>query len=312
MLKCLACVAVSGMVLLSHTKTASQGQATFASKVDLVHVPVTVLDTEGRLVSGLGREDFEVYEDNVRQPLQVFTAQAIPVSVGVLLDGSNSMKGKRMADALEALSQLVQSGLALGDEVFVMEFAGVPRLVHGWTEKTALEGATLHVRIGGGTPMYETLTRAVDELSAARHIRRVLLLITDGNATDEWLSPGTTTNWPYKARVALQRSEALLYAVGIDSPPANRIDPAMAKPVDAATLQRFTDATGGYTEIVRSSGDLPEALRRISDELKRQYLLGYESSKAHDGRLHSIRVEVHRSGCRVRARRVFLAADRAR
>ena len=312
MLKRLAWVALCAILLLSYSKTTSQGQATFTSKVDLVHVPVTVLDPEGRLVSGLGREDFEVYEDNVRQPLQVFTAQANPVSVGVLLDGSNSMKGKRMADALEALSQLVQYGLAPGDEVFVMEFAGVPRLLHGWTEKTTLEGATLHVRIGGGTPMYETLTRAVEELSAARHVRRVLLLITDGNATDEWLSPGTTTNWPYKARVALERSEALLYAVGIDSPPADRIEPAMAKPVDAATLRRFTDATGGYTEIVRSSVDLPQAVRRISDELKQQYLLGYESNKTHDGRLHSIRVEVRRSGCRVRARRVFLAAGQGR
>jgi Ca-activated chloride channel homolog len=307
MLKRLACGALCGILLLSYAKTASQGHAIFTTKIELVHVPVTVLDPDGRLVSGLGREDFEVYEDDVRQPLQVFTAGAIPVSVGVLLDGSNSMKGRRIADALEALSQLVQYGLAPGDEIFVMEFAGVPRLVHGWTEKTTLEGAALHVRIGGGTPMYETLTRAVEELSAARHVRRVLLLITDGNATDEWLSPGTTGNWPYKARVALQRSEALLYAVGIDSPPADRINPEMAKPVDAATLQRFTDATGGYTEIVKSSADLVQAVRRISDELKQQYLLGYESNKAHDGRLHSIRVEVRASGCRVRARRVFLA-----
>jgi Ca-activated chloride channel homolog len=309
MSKRLASVALCGILLLSYSKTASQGQAIFTTKIELVHVPVTVLDPEGRFVPGIGREDFEVYEDDVRQPLQVFTAGAIPVSVGVLLDGSNSMKGGRIADALEALSQLVQYGLAPGDDVFVMEFAGVPRLVHGWTEKTTLEGATLHVRIGGGTPMYETLTRAVAELSGARHVRRVLLLITDGNATDGWLQPRATANWPYKARVALQRSEALLYAVGIDSPPADRINPEMAKPVDAATLQRFTDATGGYTEIVKSSADLVQAVRRISDELKQQYLLGYESNKAHDGRLHAIRVEVRRSGCRVRARRVFLATE---
>ncbi len=312
MSKRLACVALCGILLLSYSSTTSQGQATFTSSIDVVHVPVTVLDPGGRFVTGLGRDDFDVFEDNVRQPVQVFTAEAIPVSAGVLLDGSNSMKGRRIADALEALRQFVQDGLAPGDQAFVMEFAGIPRLLQGWTEKSMLDASTLGVRIGGGTPMFETLTRAVAELSTARHVRRVLMLITDGNATDEWLSPGTTTNWPYKARVALERSEALLYAVGIDSPPADRIEPAMAKPVDVATLQRFTDTTGGYTEIVKSSADLPQAVRRISEELKRQYLLGYESSKAHDGRLHSIRVEVHRSGCRVRARRVFLAADRAR
>ena len=78
-----------------------------------------------------------------------------------------------------------------------------------------------------------------------------------------------------------------------------------ALPLNRALLSRFTDETGGYTEIVKSSTDLDGAVRRLADELKHQYLLGYASGSARDGKYHKVRVEVARSGCRVRSRTGF-------
>jgi Ca-activated chloride channel family protein len=275
----------------------------------------------------MGRDDFAVFEDNERQELQVFTAASIPISLGLLLDGSTSMKGQRIADAVEAFKQFVRNGLAPGDEAFVMAFAGVPVLVQGWTEKAELDHTMLNVEVGGGTPMYETLVRAVGFLSGARQVRQVLLLITDGNATDERprfqrVGPSDVTRaqpsgtgaslpdaeprWPEWARSALQRSEALLYAIGIDSPPADPHGEA-GRPVNKEALRHLTDDTGGYTEIVASSADLPASVKRISDELKQQYLLGYSSTRARDGKYHRLRVEARCADCRVRARQGFQA-----
>lgn len=236
--------------------------------------------------------------------------------------------------------------LVSDDEAFVMTFGERPAMVRQWTPKSTLGWLTLDVTIRGSTPMFETLTRAVGNLSTARHVRRALLIITDGNATDDpaiydeakrpevtraspndadversepmsrpvWGAPELSpyrpptikAGWPLQAREALRRSEAVLYAVGIDSPSELRSGFG-ARPLNKALLSRFTDETDGYTEVVNSSSDLVPAVRRLADELKHQYLLGYASSHAHDGKYHKARIEARRAGCRVRSRAGFQA-----
>lgn len=305
-------------------------QPTFTTAIDLVHLPVTVLDGNGRFVSDLGRDDFMILEDGKPQPLQVFTARSIPLSLGILLDASESMKGRRFVDAMAALNLLVQEALAPDDEAFVMTFGQRPKMLIPWTPKSNMEAIAFDAEVGGSTPMFETLTLAEGNLPAARHVRRALLIITDGNATDDpdsyrtgptgadfersplsrssrvQLPLGMRDDWPLQAREALRRSEALLYAVGIDSPPEVK-DEFDARPLNKAVLTRLTKDTGGYTEVVKSSADLVTAIRRLTDELMHQYLLGYASSRAHDGTYHKVQVEVRRSGCRVRSRTGFQA-----
>ena len=312
MLRQLPLWALLGVAAATGFIGAAGRQATFASRVDLVRVPVTVLDAQGRSVRSLVREDFSVFEDNVRQPIQVFTDQNIPLSAGLLVDTSVSMRGQRIADAAGALRLFIREALATGDDAFVMQFGGAPQIVQGWTEKTALEQTRLALQIKNGTPMFQAIALGVEHMASARHVRRVILLITDGNATDDWPSRWTKTNWPYRARIGLERSETMLYAIGIDSPPPGSADPLSAKSADITTLRRFTDNTGGYTEVVRSSGDLALAVQQISEELKQQYLIGYASTKARDGRVHALRVEVRVPTNRVRARKVFLAQESRR
>jgi VWFA-related protein len=109
-------------------------------------------------------------------------------------------------------------------------------------------------------------------------------------------------------RSALLRSDGFVYAIAIDPPEPRAINTR----VNPAALREITDESGGRTELVQNSSDLVDATSRIADELNHQYVLGYTSSRGADGQYHSIRVRVHGSAYKVRARNGYLAGIRGR
>jgi len=272
----------------------------FKSAIDLTTVTATVLNKEGALVSGLARDAFEVFEDGEPQVITQFTNERVPVSLCVLLDVSDSMYGRRIEDAREAVDQFVGNLLDRGDEFSILAFNHQQRWLTRWTSDAATASRVmLPLHPFGSTALYDAILAALPAMNARDRQRAAVLMISDGadTASDRTLRD---------VRAALLRSDAFVYAIAIDPPDRRPINVT----VNAAALSEITDQSGGRTRLVRSSGDLSTALAEIATELNSQYLIGYTSKSGADGKYHSIRVRVRGTDDRVRARNGYVAEPR--
>ena len=271
----------------------------FRVGVDLTSVTVTVLDSEGRLVRGLGRERFELFEDSERQGVTQFVSDRVPISLGVLLDTSDSMFGERIRDARMALDRFLFELLDREDEFALFAFNHAPRLLTGWTADSARVRSALNdLRPSGATAAYDAVIAALPLFESRHRQRAALLVISDGADT---ASDATIRD----VRAALLRSDAFVYAIAIDATTWQAINSR----VRPDTLREITDPSGGRTEVVRSFDDLRDATARIAEELSSQYLLGYSPSHGGDGKYHSIRVRVTGGDYRIRARSGYVATN---
>jgi VWFA-related protein len=262
-----------------------------------VSVSATVTDRDGRLVTGLGGDRFEIYEDGVEQTLAVFTNERVPVGLGVLLDISDSMFGRRIADARNAVRRFLLQLLQPEDEFFVFAFNHRPRPLTGWTRAAnEVDRALDSLRPSGGTAAYDAIVGALPLIETRSRERGALVVISDGADT-------ASTATLRDVRAALLRSDAFVYAVAIDPPGAGAINTR----VDTQALRQITAESGGNTELVQSSADLEAATARIAEELNSQYVLGYTPTHPPDGKYHSIRVRIAGSDLRVRARNGYVA-----
>jgi Ca-activated chloride channel family protein len=273
------------------------GQSTaFRARLDLVQVTVTVTDASGRLVTGLTKEDFQVWEDGIAQEVTQFTDERVPVSLGVLLDASDSMRGRPILDARGALDRFVGELLFPDDEVFVATFNHLPRLAARWKRPPrTLANVLSGLQPSGGTAIYDALAQTAPLFERRDNIRAAFVVISDGadTASDRTL---------YQALDVIRRSDAFVYAIAIDSP-----DARASTRVNPEALREITSLTGGYTEVVRTAEDLGPATARIADELNKQYTVGYSSGRPPDGSWRSLRVRVRNSDHFVRARRGYYA-----
>jgi Ca-activated chloride channel homolog len=297
-----ACL-LSGLIVLAVGLADAQqrrpgvGDRRFRTSVDLVTITATVVDGQGRLIPGLTADDFEVYEDGERQHLTQFALERVPVSVALLLDVSDSMFGRRIVEARAAVSRFLFDLLEPDDEFLLMTFNHAPQLVVPWMMDPDEARARIDgVRPRGGTAIYDAVLAALPHLEARNRQRAAIVLISDGADT---ASDATVRD----VRAALLRSDAFVYAIAVD-PPGTR---AINTRVNPHTLRQITDDSGGRTEVVTDTSALLEATARIADDLNHQYVLGYTSIRAPDGRYHSIRVRVTRPDHRVRARRGYVA-----
>ena len=314
----------------------TQEGVSFRGGVELINVTATVTDDDGRFVSGLRKEDFTVFEDDVRQDVTYFSNDRVPVSLGILLDASGSMTRDKMSAARSAIDRFIYDLLGKDDELFFLEFANRPHLVQEWTtDRRAISRAVVRVTPAGGTAMYDAIARALPPAGVGRHPKKALLVISDGNDTNSRLSVG-------ELRPLIRESEVMVYALGVDGTavtvrsgprirlpipipfpfpgrdPRRRLPPPIfggggsrvptTERVNADALRRITDDTGGRTEIIRGFCDLDSATAGIADELSKQYFLGYVSPGEKDGRWHAIRVEVKDRRLTVRARRGYIAS----
>jgi VWFA-related protein len=322
----------------------------FKSGVELINVTATVSDASGRFVPGLRADDFRVYEDN--QPVEIthFSAERVPVSLGIALDTSGSMAGEKMQAAQSALDRFLYDLLDRQDEIFLYRFSNYPQLLQPWTtDRQALARALGRINANGGTAMYDTIAEAIPLAQQGQNRKKALLVISDGNDT-------SSRTGIAEVKQLIRESEVLVYAIGIDGEgdPTYRTQPPPRTPipvpipfpgagrsgrrpgwppigggsgpgggtgggwprgtvrgddrVNVSALRDLTDDSGGRTEIVRDARDLNPATANIADELSKQYYIGYPSSGKHDGRWHSIRVELRNGNYRVRARRGYVAS----
>lgn len=317
----------------------------FKSGVELINVTATVTDASGRFVPNLRQEDFVVYEDDQPQAVTHFSAERVPVSLGILLDTSGSMAGEKIDAARTALDRFLYDLLDDRDEIFLYRFSNDAVLLQDWTSDRRLLSSALR-RIGttGGTAMYDAVVEAVPMAAGGRNQKKAVLVISDGNDT-------SSRSGAREVKDVTRESEVLIYAIGLDSDrvdtlrpqgptrqprgpipfpfpggpgrrpfPGMMLLPQISGPggrwggggnddrVNVAALRDITDDSGGRTEIIRDARDLNPATASIADELSKQYYLGYPAAGNKDGRWHSIRVEVPGGRYRVRARRGYIAS----
>jgi VWFA-related protein len=207
-------------------------QFRFKSGVDLINVTATVADTSGRFVSGLTQNDFTVYEDD--QPVDVthFSADRVPVSLGIALDTSGSMAGAKIQEAQTALNRFLYELLGPQDEIFLYRFSNYPVLLQDWTsDRSRLSRALYDIRPNGGTAMYDTVREAIPLAQRGQFTKKALLIISDGNDTTSHTDVPTL-------KQQIRTSEVLVYAIGIDAedggeytPPPRRTPPPMPIPL---------------------------------------------------------------------------------
>jgi Ca-activated chloride channel homolog len=295
----LALIGVTAGTVLAHAAQAPEPPRRFKARVDMVSITATVMDADGRLISGLTQDEFEIYEDGERHAITHFGSDRVPIGLGLLLDVSDSMRGQRIADARGSVARFLFELLSDEDEFFVMSFNHAPRVIAPWTSRPDEVLPRLEaLRPSGGTSIYDAMMAALPVFEERSRQRAAIVLISDGadTASDAHLRD---------VRSALLRSDAFVYAIAIDPPADTR--PINAR-VNPYALREITDESGGRTEVVHDSADLGAATARIAEELNHQYVLAYMSARRPDGKYHSLRVRVTRPGHRVRARRGYVAA----
>ncbi len=269
----------------------------FRAGVDLTTVNATVVDREGHLVRDLPRDAFDVYEDGQLQKVTQFTNERVAVSLSILFDTSDSMFGRRIEEARGAISRFVVDLLNPADEFSILAFNHQPHVLTRWTSERPLAARVMQpLKPWGATAIYDTILATLPLVETRNRQRAAIIVLSDG---DDTASDATLRD----VRSALLRSDAFLYAVAID--PADRFP--INRDVNRAALQELTDQSGGRTLVVHDTADATTALSLIAEELNSQYLIGYSSPKGADGQFHSIRVRVHDTDYRVRARNGYVA-----
>ena len=301
--------AVVIIALLASVTIAAGRQPQFKSGVDVVYLDVTVQAPDGSIVRGLVKDDFLIYDEEVPQVAAVFSAEPAPISVGVLIDTSGSMTGERMAAAIRAADAL---GLSLqpGDQWSVSTFDSTRRTMLTWrTYHPGIVNSLRAMPTSGSTELFKAVTDMVPYMKDTPHRKRAMLLMTDGidnsiisasrdGYRDPFEAPGPLAS-SAKAQAALREGEVLLYALGINV--AGR-----AGAVHVPSLQRLAEPTGGSVIIASTVREVEDAARRVADELRQQYTLGFYPQTADGNTYHRLRVTTRHPDYRVRTRAGYL------
>jgi Ca-activated chloride channel homolog len=265
---------------------------------ELVVLPVTVTDRQGRLISDLPQERFVVFDQGRQQDVVLFSSEDVPVSIALVIDDSGSMRTK--------LGEVVAATLSLArwshpqDEVFAIEFNDTVRDALGGRRLEAGHTSELEAALGslipqGQTALYDALLMALNRLDQAMHARKVLVLLSDGGDN---VSKATLDQVLAHAR----RSNVAIYGIGIYDVDAPDTNPGVLKALAAAT--------GGERFFPKSPGPLLQSCLEIARDIRSGYTLGYIPPER-DGRYHAVRVQVDRTDGRrlvVRTRPGYFAA----
>ena len=254
----------------------------FHLDVDLVVVPVTVTDGLNRPVTHLQKENFVIYEDNREQVIRYFSKEDEPISIGLILDFSQSMSNKIETERA-AVSEFFKTANTQ-DEYFAIAVSSRPTVIAEATSSTRHIEATLASETPkGGTALLDAIYLALAKMRSAQYQQRALLIISDGG----------DNNSRYRLKQVkqlAQEADVQIYAIGL-------FDTALFKPFEEFMgrrwLQEITDATGGRTITVDNLAQLPEVAATISWELRNRYILSYHPDKAlEDGKRRQIKVRL--------------------
>ena len=253
--------------------------------VNLVVLHASVLNRRGLPIAGLHKEDFQIFDQGVQQQLTHFSNEDIPVTVGLVIDNSGSMRSKR-SDVIAAALAFARSSNPR-DQMFVVNFNekvsfALPPGVPFTDDVSQLQAALARVNANGQTALYDAVDAALAHLSKGERDKKVLIIISDGgdNASKQSL----------EAVIAeAKRSEAVIYTVGLfDAADEDR---------NPGVLKRFAEATGGETFLPDEVKDIVPVCVRIARDIRSQYTLAYvPSNPSDDGAYRTVQVRTGAPG----------------
>ena len=250
--------------------------------VDLVLVPVTVTDPMNRLVTGLEKEDFQIFENNGAQKIRSFAAEDAPVSIGIIFDLSGSMTSK-LVRARESILQFIKTANPQ-DEFFVIGFNDRPELIEDFTNSIEdIQARLATVHSGHRTALLDAIYYGVAKMRDAKHQRKALLIVSDGGDNRSRYTEG-------EVRAKVRESDVQIYAMGIFDPyaptPEERMGPQL--------LESLCEESGGRMFQVEDVDELSDIAEKISTELRNQYVIGYKPTDMHrDGKWRKLKVKVN-------------------
>jgi Ca-activated chloride channel family protein len=249
---------------------------------DLVLVPVTVTDPMNRLVTGLERTDFEIYDNNQKEKIASFSSDDAPVSIGIVFDLSGSMNSK-LVRARDAILSFIKTANPQ-DEFFVIGFNDRPALVEDFTSSVDdIEArlATLHAE--HRTALLDAIYYGIVKMRQAKHQRKALLVVSDGGDNRSRYTEG-------EVKAIVRESDVEIFSMGIFDPyaptPEERMGPQL--------LQDLSDSSGGRMFRVNDIDELGDIAEKISMELRNQYVIGYRPSDlARNGKWRKVKVKIN-------------------
>ncbi len=251
------------------------------ANVDEVLLNCAVMDAKGQPVPDLGPQNFRVWEDGVPQTVNAAQYLDVPVSMGILIDDSGSMRDKRGIVNAAAYHLLMASNPA--DEAFVVNFAERPYLDQGFTtDRVALSRGMSRFDPAGTTALYDAVAASADELAKhGKNRKQVLLIITDG------ADNASRLNLEQAIRRVQGRAGPVVYSIGL------LFDDEPQESEQARNdLERLSDETGGVAYFARSMADVNSIAAEVARDIREQYVVDYHSSKPFtQGGYRSVRVE---------------------
>lgn len=264
----------------------------------LVVLHCSVLDRTGRLITNLPQQDFKVLENNIEQPVKVFRREDIPVSMGIVVDNSGSMRDKRQR--VEAASIKLVKASNRQDEVFIVNFNDEAYLDVPFTNDVAkLEEGVARLDSRGGTAMRDALSMSIDHVKTeGKKDKKVILVVTDGNDT---ASTGITLE---KLVEKAHKSEVLIYAIGILGKDDLRDGKKAKRAIDA-----LTKASGGASYYPNDLVEVESLAEQVAHDIRNQYVIGYSPTNQNlDGTFRTIKVMAAGGKFTVRTRTGYYAS----
>ncbi|MGE0131223.1 MAG: VWA domain-containing protein [Blastocatellales bacterium] len=275
---------------------------------DLVNLDVTVIDQNNTPVFDLKKEDFSIYEDKVKQTIESVSREEVPVSFGLVIDTSGSMRSKLQTVTDASLSLVKQ--MRQDDEAFVASFKAEPELVQDFTtDRRELEDALGELYTSGGTALLDAIIATADYAQEKGKRRRKALVI---------ISDGLEKNSSVKEREvmeAIKEDEVQVYLVGFIDEDLEEKSLFGRSPGKKAKdlLSRIADDSGGRAYFPKDISEIPAIAAQIAKDLRTQYVISYyPTNDKRDGTFRSIQVSVNQTGGRkliARTRRGYYARN---
>ncbi|MGA9542593.1 MAG: VWA domain-containing protein, partial [Candidatus Sulfotelmatobacter sp.] len=249
--------------------------------VDLVLVPVTITDPMNRLVTGLEKENFELYEGGSKEEIKSFSSEDAPVSLGVIFDSSGSMSSK-MDRAKDAVMEFFKTANPQ-DEFFMITFSDEPEVVNDFTSSVDdIQGKLVFTVPRRRTALLDAIYMGITKMREAKYPKKALLIISDGGDNHSRYTEG-------EIKALVKEADVMIYAIGI----YDRYFPTEEERLGPALLGEITELTGGRAFTVENPNDLADVATKIGVELRNQYVLGYRPKiVVRDGKWRKIRVKL--------------------
>jgi len=249
--------------------------------VDLVLVPVTITDPMNRLVTGLEKENFQLFEGSAPQEIKSFSSEDAPVSLGVIFDSSGSMSSK-MDRAKDAVVEFFKTANPQ-DEFFMITFSDEPEVVNDFTSSVDdIQGKLVFTVPRRRTALLDAIYMGVSKMREAKYPKKALLIISDGGDNHSRYTEN-------EIKALVKEADVMVYAIGI----YDRYFQTQEERLGPELLGEIAELTGGRAFTVENPNDLADVATKIGVELRNQYVLGYRpTTLMRDGKWRKIKVKL--------------------